>query len=77
MGGGPSTEGGPGSDEPPPPRLTHVQLADATTVALDRLEKGEGAEGAGQKPKKPAKRSRGASRGLDAVDQAMRAEGLL
>ena len=54
-----------------------MQLADATTVALDRLEKGEGAEGAGQKPKKPAKRSRGASRGLDAVDQAMRAEGLL
>ena len=51
-----------------------MQLADATTVALDRLEKGEGAEGAGQKP---AKRSRGASRGLDAVDQAMRAEGLL
>ena len=64
-----------------------MQLADATTVALGRLGKGEGAEGeeeggegAGQKPKKQkksAKRSRGASRGLDAVDQAMRAEGLL
>lgn len=68
------------------PRLSPVQLADATTVALGRLGEGEGAEGeeggegAGQKPKKQkksAKRSRGASRGLDAVDQAMRAEGLL